>query len=76
MRWYSVKDYVIPKEIILFVCSNEGFFYCGSYKTDNSWSIEECDDSSIPEVTHFCVPSPVPIEEWLEMRNIHTIGVE
>jgi hypothetical protein len=65
MRWYSVKDYVVPRDCVLFLCCTEGNYYCGPYPEDNQWVLDDefGIDKKIIKMTHFCIPEPVEREE-------------
>ncbi len=70
MKWYSVKDYKVPANMgMLFValsienlCIYKICEYKHNLKTDEfSWFDEQGYTSS--QVTHFCIPDPIEIEE-------------
>lgn len=66
MKWYSVKKYKPP------FCDMELFVYAGGTTikaeccgmSDGSFSFTDVeDDLLIKDVTHFCIPDPIEIEE-------------
>ena len=75
MKWLSVKKYHIPSDMLLFVhysnkITQNTFISVGEYKR-HEWEIwekisEVCMSLDVRknyEVTHFCIPDPVEIEE-------------
>jgi len=65
MRWYSIKDYVPPRDCTLFAASSGGYFYCGIYHGADGWEweLDDVDDKTEIDITHFCIPEPVEREE-------------
>ncbi len=60
MKWYSVNKYIPHIGAEYFVSDSE-FFYCAEY-TGSAWI---CPINEIPigDITHFCIPDPIEIEE-------------
>lgn len=70
MKWYSVNDYKIPANIgYLFValkvdelCTYDIAKYTHNSETDLfNWFNK--DGNILVQVTHFCIPDPIEIEE-------------
>lgn len=70
MKWYSVKDYKIPANISFVLVALDVDHTCAyimaehkyNQKTDEfSWFDEN--GNTFSQVTHFCIPEPVEIEE-------------
>lgn len=70
MKWYSIKEYKIPSNMqYIFValdveemCVYEMAQYKYINRTDSfNWVNKQ--DSILTQVTHFCIPDPIPIED-------------
>ena len=70
MRWYSVNTYKIPANIgIVFIalsvdelCVYKLSKYTYDARTDAFRWFDE-NDNTFSQVTHFCIPDPIEIEE-------------
>jgi len=69
MRWFSTKKYK-PSDFMmdLIIRTIKGHLYiahCHDMETDGSyqWELQNDEIISALQVTHFCVPDPVEIEE-------------
>jgi hypothetical protein len=66
MKWYSVKKYLPPNggTVIQRVINGNNIAYSeGRYNHDDgSWETFD-DDYCMWEVTHFCTPGPIEVEE-------------
>lgn len=66
MKWLSVKKYAVGTSQIVFIVCKNGSFHLGSFDgkhLDGSliWTSVNGDD--IDNVTHFCIPDSIPLEE-------------
>lgn len=68
MKWYSVKKYrPYPTDNTCIVLTEGGGIYIADavhMAGDNiSWEPHFMGDNSLSNVTHFCIPDPIEIEE-------------
>ncbi len=69
MKWYDVKKYKIENDRYYIVRmrsdfeSHGSFEYKGLWFENNEWLYDEEDIEEKMEVTHFCIPDLVEIEE-------------
>jgi hypothetical protein len=68
MKWYSVKNYRPPMEVICLIFTENNYFYLGRLIDNEDFSIwatdSECDECgsqvmTVAGVTHFCILEPV-----------------
>ncbi len=70
MRWYSVKKYIPPiKNTLYFVRVANGDIFVAkieSYNNDGRhiWISDDNMYFDDYQITHFCFPDPVEVEEW------------
>lgn len=61
MKWYSVKKY--RPFIGMDVLATDGeFIYTASYTVSKIW-VDTSIDEELGNVTHFCIPEPLEIED-------------
>jgi hypothetical protein len=67
MKWYSLKKYIPPFDTICFLKAENDYFYIGWLRHGDPltrWNNEDDDYTPIgPDITHFCIPAPVEVEE-------------
>lgn len=72
MKWYSVKKYKPPMQVICLIFTLNNYFYLGRLLDDEDFSVwcvdSECNECgsqvmTVPNVTHFAIIEPVEIEE-------------
>lgn len=72
MKWYSVKKYAPPMQVTCLILTENNYFYVARLIDGNDYSVwitdADCQacgsiEEHIYGVTHFCIPSPVKIEE-------------
>ncbi len=61
MKWYSVKKYIPLKDQSYFITDSE-YFYEGRLSHNGNW-IDSSLECEIGNITHFCIPDPIEIEE-------------
>ena len=76
MKWYSIREYKPPIEVMCFIFTENNSFYCGQLiECDNPdvWSVnytcEGCEEDGqyqVYGITHFCIPDPVELEKSLD----------
>ncbi len=71
MRWYSIKKYIPPMEVICFIFTENNYIYAAKLIDSGSsdiWAIENTTEEGgtytekIYGITHFCIPEPIEIE--------------
>lgn len=69
MKWYSVKKYKPPRNSNLFILTDCGYIWTAQHSENHQEKdmvlafVEDVDYTVIKNVTHFCIPEPVEIEE-------------
>ncbi len=66
MRWYSVKKYRPSMTCCDFIVRTKGGgikMATNTEMSDGTYEWVGFDDEEIKDVTHFCIPEPVEIEE-------------
>ncbi len=63
MKWLSLKEHKPPVNIPLFVvrCAGDGDMFVAFFNEKEEW---DCmDHYLLNDITHFCIPDPIEIEE-------------
>jgi len=66
MKWYSMKDNVPPFGTPCLVNDSSNYdlgFNVAEWTGKAWWYIEDSSSYTCEDVTHFCIPDPIPIEE-------------
>lgn len=67
MKWYSIKKYKVPAGTICFILFEEDQFEVAMWgwheKTKQYGFLTLEDNLLCSNVTHFCIPEPVEIEQ-------------
>ena len=67
MKWYSVKKYKPSHTVTECLIRTRGGAYYIGHNCEMSdgtyeWNLSNEDEENIGEVTHFCIPEPVELE--------------
>lgn len=60
MKWHDADKYIPLEGVYLFIRTGENKLHLGKYEYGEYLYL---DNIRIPDVTHFCIPDPIEIEE-------------
>lgn len=84
MKWYSVKKYkpIMGNE---YIVTDGDFVYASRFLPGREWVDTSNDDCEIGNITHFCIPEPIEVENikkqecnhhWVSFKTLVDINTE